>query len=54
MKTKNLTPFPFGAKLTARRPPDLEMTLIVRGAFRFVPHEPLTPRGEIPPSPRDR
>ena len=48
MKTKNLTPFPFGAKLTSRRPPELEMTLIVRGAFRLAPHQPLTPLDEIP------
>ncbi|MEP7125733.1 MAG: DUF2169 domain-containing protein [Byssovorax sp.] len=48
MKTKNLTPFLFGAKLTARRPPELEMTAIVRAAFRFVPGEPLTPLDEIP------
>src|SRR5947209_7433938 len=41
MKTKNLTPFLFGAKLTSRKPPQLEMTAIVRGAFRFVPGEPL-------------
>jgi uncharacterized protein YjbI with pentapeptide repeats len=48
MKTKNLTPFPFGAKLTARRPPELEMTMIVRGAFRLAPNEPVTPLVEIP------
>ncbi len=48
MKTKNLTPFPFGAKLTARRPPELEMTMIVRGAFRLAPDEPVTPLVDVP------
>jgi uncharacterized protein YjbI with pentapeptide repeats len=48
MKTKNLTPFLFGAKLTARRPPDLEMTLVVRGSFRLAPGEPVTPLDAIP------
>jgi uncharacterized protein YjbI with pentapeptide repeats len=49
MKTKNLTPFLFGAKLTSRKPPQLEMTAIVRGAFRFAPGEPLTPLAEALP-----
>lgn len=48
MKTKNLTPFLFGAKLTARRPPELEMTTVVRGTFRLAPDEPVTPLDETP------
>lgn len=48
MKTKNLTPFPFGAKLTARRPPELDMTMIVRGAFRLAPNAPVTPLVDVP------
>ena len=48
MKTKNQTPFAFGAKITSRRPSQLEMTLIVRGRFRLRPDEPVTPLG-VPP-----
>jgi uncharacterized protein YjbI with pentapeptide repeats len=43
MLTLNLTPFLFGTKLTSRRPPQPEMTLVVRGAFALRPGEPLTP-----------
>jgi uncharacterized protein YjbI with pentapeptide repeats len=43
MKIKNLTPFPAGPKLTSRRPPQREMTVVVRGAFALVPGEPLVP-----------
>lgn len=43
MKVKNLTPFPFATKLTARRPPQKEMTVVVRGAFALAPGKPLTP-----------
>lgn len=39
MLTKNLTPFPFGAVVTSRRPPQVEMALVVRGAFRLSPGE---------------
>lgn len=46
MKVKNLTRFPFGAKVTARRPPQVEMTLVVRGAFVLAPGQPLVPCGE--------
>lgn len=49
MKTKNLTPFLFGAKLTSRKPPELEMTAVVRGTFRLRPNEPLTPLDEMVP-----
>jgi uncharacterized protein YjbI with pentapeptide repeats len=41
MRTKNLTPFPFGAKVTSREPPRPEMTLILRGAFTLRPGEPV-------------
>jgi uncharacterized protein YjbI with pentapeptide repeats len=43
MKTKNLTPFPFGTKVTSRNPPALEMTAVVRGRFRLRPGEALSP-----------
>jgi uncharacterized protein YjbI with pentapeptide repeats len=43
MKVKNLTGFPFGPKLTARKPPQKEMALCVRGAFSLRPGEPLVP-----------
>lgn len=46
MNVKNLTRFPFGTKVTSRRPPQLEMTLVVRGAFVLAPGEPLVPAGE--------
>ncbi|HVY45716.1 MAG TPA: DUF2169 domain-containing protein [Minicystis sp.] len=41
MRIKNLTPFPFGPKVTSRRPPQREMMLAVRGAFALRPGEPL-------------
>ena len=34
MKVKNPTPFPFGPKVTSRRPPRPEMTLVLRAALR--------------------
>src|SRR6185437_1243133 len=43
MKTKNLTPFLVGPKVTSRSPPQVEMTLIVRGLFRLRPGEPVAP-----------
>ncbi len=47
MRTKNQTPFPFGFKVTSRRPPQRELSFIVRGTFvledgKLVPLE--TPR----------
>lgn len=41
MKTKNLTPFPLGTKVTSRRPPQPEMVLIVRAAYVLAPGKPL-------------
>ncbi len=41
MKTKNLTPFPFGTKVTSRRPPRPEMTLVLRAAYVLAPGRPL-------------
>ncbi len=46
MRTKNLTGFPFGAKVTSRQPPQRELTLIVRGTFVLRPDQPLVPVGE--------
>lgn len=54
MLVRNLTNFPFGSKVTSRRPPQPEMTFVVRGRFRIVPggtveldvdpdHDPLLP-----------
>jgi hypothetical protein len=42
MKLKNLTPFPFGTKVTSRQPPRLELTLALRACFLFQPGDPLT------------
>jgi uncharacterized protein YjbI with pentapeptide repeats len=50
MRTKNLTGFPFGAKVTSRKPPQREMTLIVRGTFVLRPGQPLVPAG-VPDDP---
>ncbi|APR84296.1 Pentapeptide repeat family protein [Minicystis rosea] len=41
MLTKNLTPFLLGTKVCSRRPPQPEMTIIVRGAFALRPGEAL-------------
>lgn len=41
MNIKNLTPFPLGTKVTSRRPPRPEMTLILRAAYVLSPDEPL-------------
>ncbi|WP_434044160.1 MULTISPECIES: pentapeptide repeat-containing protein [Sorangium] len=43
MQTRNLTPFPFGAKVCSRRPPQPEVVLVVRGRFSLRPGEPLAP-----------
>ncbi|WP_437633905.1 DUF2169 family type VI secretion system accessory protein [Sorangium sp. So ce854] len=43
MQTRNLTPFPFGAKACSRRPPQPEAVLIVRGRFSLRLGEPLAP-----------
>ncbi len=42
MKVKNLTPFPFGAKVTSRRPPQPEMTLVLRARYILEPGKPLS------------
>jgi uncharacterized protein YjbI with pentapeptide repeats len=41
MKTKNLTAFPFGTKVTSRRERRLEMTLILRACYVLEPDKPL-------------
>jgi uncharacterized protein YjbI with pentapeptide repeats len=41
MKTKNLTPFPFATRVTSRRPPRPEMTLILRACYVLAPGKPL-------------
>jgi uncharacterized protein YjbI with pentapeptide repeats len=43
MKTKNLTPFLFGTKVTCRQPPQLEMTMVIVGRFALRPGEPVVP-----------
>ena len=48
MKLKNLTPFPFGTKVTSRRPPRPEMTLVLRAAYLLVPGKPLAVPGGLP------
>jgi uncharacterized protein YjbI with pentapeptide repeats len=47
MLKKNLTPFLFGAKLTSRRPPQPEMTAVVRATFALSPGAPLTPLRDL-------
>lgn len=42
MLTKNLTPFLVGTKLTSRRPPQPEMTLVVRATYAIGPGGALT------------
>ena len=37
---RNLTPFPWGRLVTARKPPRLEMAVVVRGTFDVVPGAP--------------
>lgn len=43
MLTRNLTTFLFGAKVVSRRPPQLEMAMIVRGTFMLRPNERVAP-----------
>jgi uncharacterized protein YjbI with pentapeptide repeats len=43
VRTKNLTPFPLGTKLTSTRPPQPEMVLVVRGRFDLVQGGVATP-----------
>ncbi len=43
MRTKNLTPFPLGTRVTSTRPPEPELVLVVRGRFRLVPGGVATP-----------
>jgi len=40
MKTKSLLQFPFGTKVTSRKPPQREMAVIVRGRFHLRPGLP--------------
>ena len=41
MKSKNLTPFLFGSRVTSRRPPQPEMVLIVKAKLTLRPGAPL-------------
>jgi uncharacterized protein YjbI with pentapeptide repeats len=43
MKVKNLTPFLFGSKVTSRRPPQPEITLIVKARLTLAPGKPVAP-----------
>ncbi len=43
MKVKNTTPFVFGSKVTSRRPPQPEMTLVLRAGWKLRPGQPLAP-----------
>lgn len=43
MRTKNLTPFPVGTRVTSTRPPAPELVVVVRGRFRLVPGGVATP-----------
>lgn len=42
IRTKNLTHFSFGYRAASRRPPQAEMTMIVRGRYVLRPGEPLS------------
>jgi uncharacterized protein YjbI with pentapeptide repeats len=42
MLTKNLTPFLLGTIVTSRKPPQIEMALVVRGTFALRPGEAAT------------
>lgn len=42
MLVKTLAPFAFGTRVCSRRPPQPEMTLVVRGVFHLRPDEPVT------------
>lgn len=54
MKTKNLTPFPFGTKVTSRRPPRPEMTFIVRACYVIGPDKRLAlPEGPVAEAARE-
>ena len=44
MLVVNLTRFPFATLVTSRRPPQVEMTVVVRGRFDPVPGGALRPR----------
>ncbi len=48
MLVRNLTPFPFGTKAGSRRPPQPEMTVVVKAAFRLAPGA-LVPLDDQPP-----
>ncbi len=49
MRTLNLTPFLAGTKVTSRKPPKPEMTVVVRAAYILKPGEPLKlPEGPFP------
>jgi uncharacterized protein YjbI with pentapeptide repeats len=51
MRVKNTTPFLAGYKVTSRRPPRPEMTIVVRAAYVLAPGEPLRlPAGRPPAS----
>jgi uncharacterized protein YjbI with pentapeptide repeats len=41
MRVKNTTPFLFGVKVTSRKPPEPEMTLVVRATYVIAPGAPL-------------
>src|SRR5690349_10086986 len=41
MRIENSTPFPFSFRVTSRRPPQPEMTAIVRGTFKIRDKAPL-------------
>jgi uncharacterized protein YjbI with pentapeptide repeats len=47
MNPKNLTQLAFGTRVTCRKPPQREMTVIVRGRFRLQPGVPLELVGDF-------
>ncbi len=43
IRLKNLTPFAFGYRICSRKPPQPELTAVVRAKLQLIPGEPLLP-----------
>ena len=43
IRVKNLTPFAFGYRISSRKPPQPELTAVVRAKLRLAPGEPMLP-----------
>jgi uncharacterized protein YjbI with pentapeptide repeats len=47
MKVQNYTQLPFGTKVTSRKPPQREMTVVIRGRYRLGPGQAVVPVGDF-------